>query len=114
MARREVALMLGIAASVASVPADAGADFPVYVVVVGHGTIRIRLAAGRVTPCDSHENRLLFEGPVRAGTYTWETGSEFVCFQHTSRALPEQDWSASQLIPTVWNRKPTEIRVSTD
>jgi hypothetical protein len=114
MARREVALVLGIAASVAIVPADAGADFPVNLVVMGYGAIRVRLAAGLVTPCDSHENRLVFEGPVRAGTYTWATGSEFVCFQHTSRALPEQDWSASQMIPTVWNKKPTEIRVSTD
>lgn len=112
MARRAVALILGIVASFAGVPAGHGADYPVYVVVVGHGTIRVRLAAGPVTPCDSHENRLLFEGPVQAGTYTWATGSTFVCFQHTSRALPEQDWSASQLLPTVWNRKPTEIRVT--
>ncbi len=114
MAPREVALLLGIAASLAVVPADAGADFPVSVVVVGHGAIRVRLAAGRVAPCDSHENRMLFDGWVGVGTYSWATGTDFVCFQHTSGALREQDWSTSQLIPTVLRKGPAEIRVSTD
>jgi hypothetical protein len=114
MARREVALLLAIAASFAAVPADAGADFPVYVVVLGHGAIRVRLAAGRVAPCDSSENRMLFDGWLGVGTYSWPTGTDMVCFQNTSGALREQDWSTSQLIPTVWRRKPAEILVSTD
>jgi hypothetical protein len=114
MLRREVALLLGIAAGVAAVPAGAGADFPVTVVVVGHGEIRVRLAAGRVSPCDSHENRILFDGWVGPGTYRWWTSSDFVCFQHTSGALREQDWSMSRLIATAWRKKPAEIQVSTD
>ena len=114
MARRKVALLFGFAAIVAAVPADAGADFPVYVVVAGHGPIRVRLAAGPVTPCDSDENRMLFDGWLGVGTYRWATYTDLVCFQHTSGALRKQNWSAPQLIPTVWGKKPTQIRVSTD
>jgi hypothetical protein len=112
--RRAIAFSLAIVASLVAAPADAGADFPVYLVAVGHGAIRVRLAAGPVTPCDSNEHRMLFDGWVRPGTYRWATGSDLVCFQHTSGALREQDWSPSRLIPTVWDKKPAEIRVSTD
>jgi hypothetical protein len=114
MTRRALAIVFGIAASVAPVPADAGTDFPVYVVVVGHGAIRVRLAAGNTSPCDSDENRMLFDGWLGVGTYRWAAGTGFVCFQHTSGALRESDWSASELIPTVWDKKPMKIRVSTD
>jgi hypothetical protein len=48
------------------------------------------------------------------GTYRWAAGSDFVCFQHTSGPLREQDWSVSELIATVWRKKPAEIQVSTD
>jgi hypothetical protein len=114
MPARSVGVLLGIAASAVAVTADAGAEFPVYVVVTGHGAIRVRLAAGYVSPCDSSENRLLFDGWLGVGTYVWETGTDFVCFQHTSGALREQDWSAPLLIPTVWKKKPARIPVSTD
>lgn len=107
--------MVGIAASVAAIPADAGTDFPLYVVVVGHGAIRLRLAAGRITPCDSRDNHMLFDGWVGVGTYRWATSSDFVCIQHTSGAFRELDWSTSQLIPSVGGKKmPVEIHVSTD
>jgi hypothetical protein len=115
------AIVLGIALSVAPVPADAGADFPVVVTVVGQGAIRLRLAAGRAAPCDSTANRMIFDGWVRVGSYVWTTSSDFVCYEHTSGALREADWSTAQLVPAVGHNGrgrtppgPAEIRISTD
>jgi hypothetical protein len=115
-----LALALGIAASTTAVPADAGADWPVSIVVVGHGAIRLRLAAGRTMPCDSSSNRMLFDGWVGVGRYEWATGTDVVCFEHTSGALRESDWSGAHLAPTVtrdwrWGpNRPNVIQISTD
>jgi hypothetical protein len=114
MARRGVAIALGIAASVAALPADAEADRPVFVVVAGHGAIRLRLAAGRTAPCDSTENRMIFDGWVGVGKYSWATRSDLVCYEHTSGALRESDWSVAQVVATMTRRGPLVIRISTD
>jgi hypothetical protein len=115
MDARSVALSLGIAAMSATGRAEAEADRPVIVTVVGRGAIRLRLAAGVTAPCDSSSNRMLFDGWVEPGRYQWETGSNTVCYQYTSGALREQDWSVSSIVPT-WRkaRRPWEILVSTD
>jgi len=116
MRARNLAIALGIAASFAPVPADAGADFPVFVTVVGHGAIRLRLAAGRAGPCDSSANRMIFDGWVDVGIHSWPTGSDFVCYEHTSGAWREANWSVAQLVPTMAGRRPrpAEILISTD
>jgi hypothetical protein len=113
---RNFAPLLAIATSFVTVPARAGADRPVFVVVVGQGAIRVRLAAGVVAPCDSHDNRMIFDGWLEVGRHSWTTDADFVCFQHTSGALRESDWSVSRLVSTVTPRpaRPMEIRVSTD
>ena|SRR5215472_1680929 len=111
---RHVALVLGMAASLAPLPAGAAADRPVVVAVTGPGAIRLRLAAGITAPCDSLENRMLFDGWVRMGRYEWPTASYIVCYQHTTAALPESDWSVAQLAPTVTRRGPNVIRISTE
>lgn len=116
MAARFFAIVLGIAMSVAPLPADAGADFPVLVTVVGHGAIRLRLAAGRAGPCDSSANRMIFDGWVDVGTYSWPTGSDFVCYEHTSGYFREADWSPARLVPTMAGKRPrpAQIRIATD
>jgi hypothetical protein len=111
---RPAALVLGIAAILAALPADAAADRPVFVAVTGQGAIRLRLAAGVTAPCDSLENRMLFDGYVRMGRYEWATASIIVCYQHTSAAFPESDWSVAQLAPTITRRGPNVIRISTE
>ncbi len=111
------AILLTIAVSGAPGPADAGADFPVVITVVGHGAIRLRLAAGRAGPCDSSANRMIFDGWVGVGTYSWPTGSpDFVCYEHTSGAFREAGWALAQLVPTTVGKRPrpAEIRISTD
>jgi hypothetical protein len=112
---RGIALALGIAASSSTVCADAETDRPVFVTIVGQGVIRLRLAEGVTAPCDSSENRMLFDGRLGPGRYRWDTGAMNVCFQHTSRALPDSDWSDSRIIATVIRRHgPAEIVVSTE
>ena len=118
MNARCVALAFGIIASSVTDRADAQADRPVFVTVVGHGAIRFRLAVGGVAPCDSGYNRMLFDGRLEPGRYAFATGANVVCYQHTAGALREVDWSASQVVPTLtgsrFRRWPTEITVSTD
>jgi hypothetical protein len=114
---RVIALVLGIAALSLVHRANAETPRPVLVTIVGHGSIRLRLAAGVTAPCDSSENRMIFDGWLAPGTYTWETGANDVCYQHTSGALREQDWSESRIVSTVMGKRryrPTVIVVSTD
>lgn len=114
MDARVIALAAGIAVIVAEVPADAEADRPVFVVVTGQGSIRLRLAAGVTSPCDSSENRMLFDGWVAVGRYAWATHAGCVCYQNTSGALRESDWSVARLVPTMTHWGPPEIQISTD
>jgi len=112
---RGIALALGIAASSAAVVAAAETDRPVFVTVVGQGAIRFRLAAGITAPCDSSENRMLFDGWLKPGRYEWGTGVDVVCYQYTSGALRESNWSESRVIGTrIRHVGPTEIVVSTE
>ena len=113
MVARALALAAGIMATMAEVPANAEADRPVFVVVAGRGAVRLRLAAGATAPCDSSRNRLIFDGWVGAGTYEWATGSLLVCYQHTSGAFPEVDWSLAQVVATATRRGPAVIPIST-
>jgi hypothetical protein len=111
---RAVAIALTIAAFTATPRAEAEADRPVFVAIVGQGVISLRLAAGITAPCDSSENRLVFVGRIGPGRYRWDTGAKDVCYQHTSRALPDSDWSESQVISTTTRRGPREIVLATD
>jgi hypothetical protein len=112
----KLAAVLGIVVTFAGGDANAAADYPVFVTVVGHGAVRFRLALGITAPCDSSENRMLFDGWVGVGRYEWITGVRTICIQHTFGALREVDWTESRLVSTVRGRggKPAEILISTD
>ncbi len=81
-------------------PVQAGAERPVYVTVTGLTAIRFRLAIGATAPCDSSENRVMFDGTLPPGRFTFETGSEVVCYQYTSAAFPASEWSVPRVMPT--------------
>jgi hypothetical protein len=113
-----IALALGTAVAAAAPLADAQTDRPVFVTVVGHDAIRFRLAAGATAPCDSADNRMLYDGWLRPGRFAFGTGADLVCYQHTSGALREVNWSVPRVVSTVMGaklwRRPREIEVSTD
>jgi hypothetical protein len=99
---RTTHLMLVAAMIGASPPGtlQAGANYPVYIVVTGQTAIRLQLALGRTAPCDSSENRMMFDGMLAPGRYTFETGSEVVCYQYTSASFPASGWSEPRVMPT--------------
>jgi hypothetical protein len=120
MGARSIALCLAISLCSATVHADSGADRPVFITVVGHGSIRLRLSVGSTAPCDSADDRMLFDGWIGPGRYVWSTGADAVCFQHTFGALRQSNWSEPQVVGTTVRKarwlppRPTEIQVSTD
>jgi hypothetical protein len=77
-----------------------GAERPVFVTVTGQTAIRFRLAVGRTAPCDSTENRMMFDGTLPPGQYTFDTRSEVVCYEYTSAAFPTSEWSVPRVMPT--------------
>jgi hypothetical protein len=83
----------------------AGTNRPVYVEVTGQSAIRFRLALGQAAPCDSSEDRMLFDGVLPPGKYVFETGSETVCYQHTYPDFPAVGWSVAQVMPTRIRRR---------
>jgi hypothetical protein len=113
-----IALFVGTAVAAAAPLADAQTDRPVFVTVVGHDAIRFRLSAGATAPCDSPDNRMLYDGWLRPGRFAFGTGADVVCYQHTSGALREVNWSVPRVVTTLMGtkarRRPTEIEVSTD
>ncbi len=92
-------------------PAQAGADGPVLVTVTGQTAIRLRLARGRTSPCDSTENRMLFEGLLAPGRYVFEPASDMVCYQFTSAEFPESGWSGSRVAPTRMRQGPLTLTI---
>lgn len=91
---------------------QAGAERPVYVTVTGQTAIRFRLAIGWTAPCDSTENRMLFDGTLAPGQYTFETGSYAVCYQYTSAAFPASEWSVPRFVPTrIRHRGPLTLTI---
>lgn len=81
----------------------AAEPFPVVVTVQGEGSIRVVLAAGSTTPCDSTSNTLMFDGRLEAGhSYGFMSPDPIVCERHTRGALREVDWSTDRL----WGQRP--------
>jgi hypothetical protein len=115
---RRIALALGIAASSAAARVDAGTDRPVFVTVAGQGAIRFRLAAGPIAPCDSSGNRIIFDGWLSPGRYQWDARADLVCYEYTSGALRESNWSEARIVSTVignkFRRRATQIVVLTE
>jgi hypothetical protein len=117
---RVFTLALAIAATFTTAPAQAGAERPVYVVVVGRGAIRFRLAVGSNAPCDSRDNQMLFDSWLASGQYLWVTTASLVCYQNTSGALRNSNWSEPRFVPTLITvsralpPRTTVITVSTD
>ena len=82
---RALVMALTIAAFTTAARAE-GANRPVFVTIVGQGVIRLRLAAGITAPCDSSENRMLFDGLIAPGRYRWDTGARHLLPAHVARS----------------------------
>lgn len=81
----------------------ASTSYRVEVTVVGQGAIRVRIAQGHVTPCESLENRPIFTewlapGPPRIFSIT----DDCICIEHTYGSFREAQWS----LPTQYRYVP--------
>jgi hypothetical protein len=79
--------------------ADTRPPAPVFVTMQSTGRVRVQLAEGLTLPCDSGENRMLFDGTLGPNeTAQSAIGGECVCVRHTTDAFPRSGWSAPQLV----------------
>jgi hypothetical protein len=79
--------------------ADGVAPAPVIISLSARGPVRVQVAEGVTTPCDSSNNRMLFDGAMAPGQNAWSTqiAGECVCVRWTSDAFPRSDWSTPGL-----------------
>jgi hypothetical protein len=110
--RVSISVFLATIASVSAPnPSQAAAERPVFVTVTGQNAIGFRLALGVTAPCDSSENRMMFDGTLPPGQYMFETASELVCYQYTSAAFPPSDWSSPRVVATRIRRGPLTLTI---
>jgi hypothetical protein len=102
MSRSRVASILGgvlfVASSLTSSALHADESAPVVATVHG-GDIRVQISEGLTRPCDSRDNRMLFDGRLKSGeSFRGAIGGDCVCVRHTSSRFPRVDWSESGLV----------------
>lgn len=105
--RCTLARLLIVAAAVCgvrTVSADPNPSVPVTVSVLGRGTIRLLVADGASRPCDAADNRVLFNGHVKAGDeLKFSSSAGSVCVDHTYGALRESQWAGA----SIWSGRVT-------
>ncbi len=88
--------VLGLATS------DARAEvysLPVYITVVGTGSVRLLVSAGDTVPCDSSGDVRLVDGWVSAGqTLALQSPWPCICEQHTTGAFRETNFTPPQMV----------------
>jgi hypothetical protein len=102
VAGKRATLLASVAVVVsASVSSDASADgfWPVEITSMGPRPILVEIAAGVVAPCDSHENVVLYRGPLDPNTAVRVgSPSPSVCFRQTYANFPTLNWSLSRFL----------------
>ncbi len=71
---------------------------PVVVTSASRVDLRVQISEGLTSPCDSGNDRMLFDGRLAAGT-TFRTAiaGDCVCIRSTSPSFPNSDWSTPGL-----------------
>ncbi len=87
------AIVLTSAGSLATEPA------PVVVTMNGSARLRVQVSEGLTMPCDSLNNRMLFDGQLSPGeTFRTTIGGECVCVRNTTSPFREVDWTTPGLV----------------
>lgn len=93
-----MAFVVSVGLLAASRELSADEPTPVVVTMGGNATLRVEVAEGRTTPCDSSNNRALFNSRMKPGdSFRASIGGECVCVRHTTAAFPETEWTTSGL-----------------
>jgi hypothetical protein len=79
-----------------AVDADENPPAPIVMTVMSAKRVRVQLSEGRHQPCDSGDNRMLFDGMMGASDkYQGTTREECVCVRHTTDAFPRAGFTSS-------------------
>lgn len=79
--------------------ADKTAATPVIVSVQSAKRIKVQVAEGNTMPCDSLDNRMLFNSTLGNGqAFQGATDGQCVCVRHTTDAFPTGGWSDSRMV----------------
>jgi len=71
---------------------------PMHLLQAGPKTIRVRVAAGNVQPCDSGSNRILYDDTLKPNaTLDFMVSAGCICVEQTYDDFPDTDWSQSHL-----------------
>ncbi len=72
---------------------------PVIVSVQSAKKLKVQIAEGNTMPCDSFQNRMLFNSTMGSGESTLgNTEALCLCVRHTTDAFPQGGWSDSKMV----------------
>ena len=103
--RRRLGFIIALVS--ASVSAHAQVVTPVYVRVIGEGTVRLRVTdmRGREA-CTEDRSRFLFDGRMSANQAMWlESPTSCVCMAHTYGGFREIQWSVPRVVCSIDQRR---------
>lgn len=91
-------LSVATALATASSGLRASESAPVVLTSASSVEVRVQLAEGLTAPCDSGNNRMLFDGRLAPGaTFRASIGGDCVCIRSTSASFPNSKWTTSGL-----------------
>ena len=97
---KRLAVFSALLAVAVSVSSDVSAEEPTqfFITMHGEGRVRLEVAAGRTTPCDSSNNTRVFDGWINGGeTFTVTRPDDCVCVRSTTKKFPSSGWSTPGL-----------------
>ena len=78
---------------------NANESTPVVVTMGGSVELRVEIADGLATPCDSDHNRPVFNGRMKPGeTFRASIAGECVCVRNTTAGFRETGWTTPGLV----------------
>jgi hypothetical protein len=97
---RRLIAVLGPAAIVLSAARGLATEpTPVVVTMGGNARLRVQVSEGLAMPCDSSNNRSLFDGQLGPNeTFRASIGGECICVRHTTSPFRVTDWTTSGLL----------------
>ena len=93
-----VSVVVGVGILVTPRGLRANESAPVVVTMGGTTELRVQISEGITRPCDSANNRPLFDGRLKPGeAFRTSVAGDCICIRHTTSSFPESDWTQSGL-----------------
>ena len=71
---------------------------PVIVTMQSHGRVRVQVSEGTTMPCDSTDDRMLFDATLGPDeSFQSSIAGRCICVRHTTDAFPQNGWTTSKL-----------------